>query len=91
MTDIVVRLRDPMKDFDFADRLIAAHEIERLRKAVIKSVIHDEGSPDDQLAKARLKIEQQANRIDELEAEVALLREALHTVRAAVKAREQLP
>jgi hypothetical protein len=31
---------------------------------------------EDQLAKARLKIEQQANRIDELEAKLALLREA---------------
>jgi hypothetical protein len=77
MSDIVVRLRDPMKDFDFADRLIAAHEIERLRQAVIKAVIHDEGSTEDPLAKARLKIEQQAKRIDELEAEVALLREVL--------------
>ena len=34
MSDIVARLRDPMKNFDFADRLIVAHEIEKLGKAI---------------------------------------------------------
>jgi hypothetical protein len=32
--NFVTRLRDPMKKFDFADRLIVAHEIEKLRKAI---------------------------------------------------------
>jgi hypothetical protein len=32
--DIVDRLRDPMIDVDYGDRLIAADEIERLRNAL---------------------------------------------------------
>jgi hypothetical protein len=31
--DIVTRLRDPMIAFDYGDRLMAAEELERLRKA----------------------------------------------------------
>jgi hypothetical protein len=52
MSDIIDRLRDPMVDVSYSDRLEAADEIERLRK-----VSHDAGSSADQLAKARLKIE----------------------------------
>jgi hypothetical protein len=57
--DIVERLRDPMVEVDYDDRLMVA----------------------DQPANARLKIEQQANRIDELEAEVARLREELKALK----------
>jgi septal ring factor EnvC (AmiA/AmiB activator) len=68
MTDIVERLRDhdimghPLLQ---AERIMqeAADEIERLRAA------------EDQLAKARLKIGDQADRIDQLEAELSRLRE----------------
>jgi hypothetical protein len=58
-SDIIKRLRDPMVNLDYGDRLMAA----------------------DQLVNARQKIEQQANRIDELEAELALLREALKPIK----------
>jgi hypothetical protein len=34
MSDIVKRLRDPMLDLGYGDRLIAAEEIEKLREAV---------------------------------------------------------
>jgi DNA repair exonuclease SbcCD ATPase subunit len=51
----------------------AAEEIERLRK--------ERAQTDDQLAKARLKIEEQANRIDQLEEELSVLREALKTIK----------
>jgi DNA repair exonuclease SbcCD ATPase subunit len=68
MTDIVERLRDhdimghPLLQ---AERIMqeAADEIERLHAA------------EDQLAKARLKIGDQADRIDQLEAELSRLRE----------------
>jgi HAMP domain-containing protein len=91
----IERLRDPMIEVDYSDRLTAADEIERLRKAVR----HDSESLEDQPASpehddagddtpsidpelfAELKtfaealppnrIGDQANRIDELEAEIA--------------------
>jgi hypothetical protein len=69
--DIVERLRDSTIDASYRDRLIAAKEIERLRK-----VMHDAGSAEDPLSIARRKMEEQANRIDELEAEVDRLRAA---------------
>jgi len=37
MSDIVKRLRDPMIDFAFGDRLMAADELEDLRAALDKS------------------------------------------------------
>jgi hypothetical protein len=67
--DIVDRLRADARIWRAPHLSEAADEIERLRKV------------EDQLAKARLKIEQQANRIDELEAELALLREALKPIK----------
>jgi hypothetical protein len=36
-SDLVKKLRDPMVDFDYSDRLIAADEIEDLRAALGKS------------------------------------------------------
>jgi predicted nuclease with TOPRIM domain len=71
MSDIVERLRQCDENVDLVQ--VAADEIERLRE--------ERSQTDDQLAKARLKIEQQANRIDQLEAEVALLREALKPIK----------
>jgi hypothetical protein len=59
------------REQDAAHLREAAETIEGLR----------EGQTDDQLAKARLKIEQQANRIDQLEAELAVLREALKPIK----------
>jgi hypothetical protein len=44
--DIVALLRDPMIEVDYSDRLTAADEIERLRKAIR----HDSGSLEDQPA-----------------------------------------
>jgi len=64
--DIVERLRDTGIDVSYSDRLRAAKEIERLRK--------ERAQTDDRLAKARLKIE-------ELEAELSVLREALKPIK----------
>ena len=74
--DIIERLRgwalpDPGGVIAVIDE--AANEIEHLQK--------ERAQTDDQLAKARLKIEEQANRIDQLEAELALLREALKPIK----------
>jgi hypothetical protein len=38
MSDIVVRLRDPMREVDFGDSLMAADEIERLRAMRLDSL-----------------------------------------------------
>ena len=40
-TDIVARLRDPMREVDFGDRLMAADEIERLRAALLRDILAD--------------------------------------------------
>jgi hypothetical protein len=58
-----------------------AHDAAHLREAAETIEGLREGQTDDQLAKARLKIEQQANRIDQLEAELAVLREALKPIK----------
>jgi chromosome segregation ATPase len=85
--DEIERLRYEVSRTDLAlleaKGKLSALEIERLRK-----VRHDAGSLEDQLAKARLKIEQQANRIDALEAEVTWLRTV---AAAAIKVREPRP
>ena len=41
LTDIVTRLRDPMREVDFGDRLMAADEIERLRAALQRDILAD--------------------------------------------------
>jgi hypothetical protein len=40
-SDIVARLRDPMREVDFGDRLMAADEIERLRAALQRDILAD--------------------------------------------------
>jgi hypothetical protein len=61
--------------------------VERLRRYKTASIVErdavaiEAADEIERLRAARLKIEQQANRIDELEAEVARLREALEVVK----------
>jgi predicted signal transduction protein with EAL and GGDEF domain len=95
-SDILARLRDPMKNFDFADRLIVAHEIEKLRKAADE--LEDMRAVMDQSVKLALSaVHAERAAILELievqraDAHLYNADYALKTVAAAIRARGEQP
>jgi hypothetical protein len=58
MSDVIARLRDPMVDIGFDDRLLVAEELERLRAALQKIAYPEWGEypSDEMIVKAVVRI-----------------------------------